>query len=331
VALFPGPSTNVFEEEVEISGKSSQMEQPNHLRRSDQGPKKREDEIQHHYNSNNRHKDDYDYGGKRNGYESFGRGRGGRGGNGMGMRGRGGSGDHFVRNVAPKKIILPPKDRTNKRQSDEEMEDVPMQRVAADQISNHVSVDDVAETHQKQPTPEIEKPETQPQTEMTSEQMISDQQDTTGWFAPRGQPSRRGRGGIGGPVNHRSMNKNDVAGSGTPTLNDDDCGRDSSDDEEKRRQRKDERRGMNVGRGGIRKDDDHPDYRHPRRQNSQPGKVEVIKRGPPPPQQPQPTVVGQQMKQMSYERRQNKLPPRLAKQKEQNRMKYAGELGKYCS
>lgn len=310
------------------------MEQPNHLRRSDQGPKKRDDELQHHY-SNNRHKDDYEYGGKRNGYDGFGRGRGGRGGNGIGgMRGdrRGGGDrdrdrDHYVRNSGPKKIILPPKERTNKRPSDDEVEEVSnsMQHVAVDPINNHGSgLDDLAdvELQPKQMTPENEKPEMQPQQDLTSEVMVGNPVESTGWFAPRGQPSRRGRGGISGPMNHRAMNKND--GNLGSTFNDDDGGRESSDDEEKRRLRnKDDRRGMNVGRGGIRKDDDrdHPDYRNPRRQNSQSGKMDMGKRGPPPP-----PVAVQQSKQLSYERRQNKLPPRLAKQKEQNRMKYGGKL-----
>ena len=306
------------------------MEQPNHLRRSDQGPKKRDDELQHHYSSgNNRHKDDYEYGAKRNGYDGFGRGRGGRGGNGMGMRGDRRGGDHFVRNSGPKKIILPPKDRTNKRPSDDEVEEVSsaMQHVAVDPVNNHGSghdgVADV-EMQPKQMTPEVEKPEMQPQQEPACEGMAGDQPDVTGWFAPRGQPSRRGRGGLSGSVNHRSMNKTDAS-----PFNDDDGGRESSDDDEKRRQRnKDDRRGMNVGRGGIRKDDDHPDFRNMRRQNSQSGKMDMGKRGP-----PQPPVALQQSKQLSYERRQNKLPPRLAKQKEQNRIKYGGEFmfGFFCS
>ena len=158
---------------------------------------------------------------------------------------------------------------------------------------------------------------------------MEEQQDGTGWFAPRGQPSRRGRGGLSGVANHRSMAKNDLSQQ-TGTFNDEDGGRESSSecDDEKRRQRKDDRRGVNVGRGGIRKDDDYSDYRHPRRQNSQPGKVDVMKRGPPlqPQQQLQHPNLGQQSKLLSFERRQNKLPPRLAKQKEQNRMKYAGKI-----
>ena len=194
--------------------------------------------------------------------------------------------------------------------------------------------------------------------------------DSTGWFAPRGQPSRRGRGGLSG----QGLARSSVAGndlnyhiSDDAVHDDGDSSSDRSYDENgsKRRQRNDEIVGGNRrgGRGGVvgvdrRKEqhpqqgDDYSDYRHhnrrpmPQQQQQQPSMVkpemkdpkrEQQQRGPPVQQQQQlqqqqqqqqvSQQQQQQVKQIAYEQRQNKLPPRLAKQKEQNRMKYTGRDG----
>ena len=150
------------------------------------------------------------------------------------------------------------------------------------------------------------------------------QAPNAGWFAPRGQPSRRGRGGLNMGVN-RSVNVQEP--SNQMNTNEENSGNyfqqrskrdeewDASSDRSYEEKKADNFGDSNYSRGGGGRNQRYPDGGYGRRGTGDRKYEAKEKRGG-----------GSLMdrggsKGMGFEnRRQSKLPPRLAKQKEQSRM-----------
>ena len=224
--------------------------------------------------------------------------------------------------------------RTDK--SDEDFEDVNME--GADRPSAKNNKQQQQQNHQVQPQ--------QLSQEMPPSDEMMKTDDGNGWFLPRGQPSRRGRGGAAKAPSTRQPRMNEFGGE----FNEQDIPSDGSNEEHNLdRNRDGSKRGgranANTGKSGERRqqdrknkrngdfdgqdvpltqDGDKEKQRHRGERDNRDGgnkygpRDEFNKRGGM--DRDRNDRDRERQKNNQFERRANKLPPRLAKQREQNRM-----------